>query len=126
VTNVLIPLEEAIFPQGRAPRARRLVIHLDNCSIHTGRISTDWLEEYDIVHMSKPPYLPDLAPRDFYMFPTVKEQLERIQLADENQLFESLQAILNGLDHEKLNAVFQAWVQRVQEVSEGNIGYVGW
>jgi hypothetical protein len=25
-----------------------------------------------------------------------------------------------------LNPVFQAWVRRVQEVSEGNGGYVGW
>jgi hypothetical protein len=58
------------------------------------------------------------------VFPTVKERLERIQLADEDQFFESLQEILNGLDHEKLNAVFQAWVRRVQEVSEGNGDYV--
>jgi hypothetical protein len=25
-----------------------------------------------------------------------------------------------------LNRAFQAWVSRVQEVSEGNGGYVGW
>jgi hypothetical protein len=25
-----------------------------------------------------------------------------------------------------LNKVFQAWVQRVQEVSKGNGGYLGW
>jgi hypothetical protein len=41
-----------------------------------------------------PPYLPDLAPSDFYLFPTVKEKLERIQLADEDQFFECLQGIL--------------------------------
>jgi hypothetical protein len=44
------------------------------------------------------------------LFSTVKEKLERIQLADEKQSFESLQAILSGLDHEELNAVFQACV----------------
>jgi hypothetical protein len=27
---------------------------------------------------------------------------------------------LRGIDQEELNRVFQAWVQRVQEVSEGN------
>jgi hypothetical protein len=30
VTEVLIPLEQAIFPQGRASHQTRLVIHLDN------------------------------------------------------------------------------------------------
>jgi hypothetical protein len=61
VTNVLILLEEAIFPQGRAPCERRLVIHLDNCSIYTSHVSTDWLEEHNIVCMPQPPYSPDLA-----------------------------------------------------------------
>jgi hypothetical protein len=73
--------------------------------------------------MPQPPYSPDLAPSDFYLFPTVKERLERIQPADEDQFFESLQEILNGLDHEELNAVFQAWVRRLQEGSEGNGDY---
>jgi hypothetical protein len=74
--------------------------------------------------MPQPPYSPDLAPSDFYLFPTVKERLEGIQLADEDQFFESLQEILNGLDHEELNAIFRAWVRLVQEVSEGNGDYV--
>jgi hypothetical protein len=46
------------------------------------------------------------GPRDFYLFPTVKEKPERIQLADDNDFFESRQAILSGLDHEELNVVF--------------------
>jgi hypothetical protein len=58
------------------------------------------------------------------LFPTVKEKLERIQLADEDQFFDCLQEILRGIDLEELNTVFQAWVHRVQEVSEGNGGYV--
>jgi hypothetical protein len=63
--------------------------------------------------MPQPPYSPDLAPSGFYLFSTVKEKLERIQLAYENQSFESLQAILSGLDHKELNVVFGASVQRV-------------
>jgi hypothetical protein len=69
-------------------------------------------------------YSPDLAFSDFYLFATVKERLERIQLADEDQFFEALQEILNGLDHEELNAVFRDWVPRVQKVNEGNGDYV--
>jgi hypothetical protein len=44
------------------------------------------------------------------LFPTVKEKLERTQVADEDQFFESLQAILSDIDQEELNKVFQAWV----------------
>jgi hypothetical protein len=41
VTNILFPLEEAIFTHGRMPHERSHVIHLDNCSIHTSSSSTD-------------------------------------------------------------------------------------
>jgi transposase len=125
VINILTLLEEAIFPQGRAPHQKQLVIHLDNCSVHTSRASTAWLEEHGMRRMPQPPYSPDLVSSDFYLFPSVKEKLDRTQVTDEDQCFESLQAILRGIDQEELNKIFQAWVQRVQEVSEGNGGYVG-
>jgi hypothetical protein len=85
--NILIPLEEAIFPQGRAPHDRRFVIHLDNCSIHTSRVSTDWLEGHDIVRMPQPPYSPDLAIGDFYLFLTIKEKLERFSWLKRTSFF---------------------------------------
>jgi transposase len=84
VINAFILLEEAVFPQGRVPRERRLVIHRDDCSIHRSRASTDSLEEHDIVLMPQSPYSPDLASIYFYLFPAVKEKLELIQLSDEN------------------------------------------
>jgi hypothetical protein len=86
VTNMLIPFEQEIFPRGRAPHEKRLVVHLDNCFVHTSRVSTDWLEENSILRMQHTPYSPDLATSDFYLFPTVKEKLERIHLADEDQV----------------------------------------
>jgi hypothetical protein len=54
----------------------------------------------------------------------VKEKLERIQVADEDQFFESLQETLSCIDQEELNGVFQAWVQRIQEVSQVKRDYV--
>jgi hypothetical protein len=83
------------------------VIHLDNCSVHTSRVSTDWFKENNILRMQHPPYSSDLAPSDFYLFPTVKEKLERIQLADEDQFFECLQEVLRDLDQQELNTIFQ-------------------
>jgi hypothetical protein len=84
VTNIIILLEQAIFPRGRAPHEKRLVVHLDNCSVYISRVSTDWLEEHSILRMPHPPYSPDLVTSDLYLFPIVKERLERIQLANED------------------------------------------
>jgi histone-lysine N-methyltransferase SETMAR len=125
MTNILILLEQEIFPRGRAPHQKQFGVHLENYSVHTSRALTDWLEEYGIRCMPQSHYSPDMAPIDFYLFPTIKEKLERIHLADEDQLFEYLQAVVKRLDQQELNRVFQAWVRRVQELSEGNGGYVG-
>jgi hypothetical protein len=78
-----------------------------------------------MLRIPQPPYSPDLARSDFYLFPRVKERLERTHVADEDEFFESLQGILRGIDQGELNRVFQAWVQRAQEISEGNGDYIG-
>jgi hypothetical protein len=51
VTNILIFLEQMIFPWRREPHEKRLVISADNCSVHTSRGSTDWLEKHGIYHV---------------------------------------------------------------------------
>jgi hypothetical protein len=124
VTNLLIPLEHMIFHGGKAPHERRFVIYFDSCSLQTSRGSPDWLEGHSILHRPHHSYSPNLAISDLYLFSTVKEKLERIHLADEDQFFECLQGVLRGLDQQELNRVFQVWVRRVQEVSESNGGYV--
>jgi hypothetical protein len=107
VTKIFISLEQVIFPRGRVPHQKRFVIHLDNCSVHTSQASTDWLEEHGMRRMPWPPTLfAWFGSGDFYLFPTVKEKLERIQVADEDQFFESLQEILKNNDQEELKDVF--------------------
>jgi hypothetical protein len=54
VTNLFIPVKQIIFSRGRVPHQNKFVIHLNNCSVHTTRTSTDWLEEYGIRRRSHP------------------------------------------------------------------------
>jgi hypothetical protein len=61
MTKILTPVEQTIFPRGKAPPQKWLVIHLDNCSFLTSRASTEWLEEHGMRRMPQPPYSPNLA-----------------------------------------------------------------
>jgi hypothetical protein len=54
----------------------------------------------------------------------MKEKLERIQVDEEDSVFESLQEMLRSIDREELNRVFHAWMRRGQEISQGNGDYV--
>jgi hypothetical protein len=60
------------------------MVHIDNYSVRTSLASTSWLEEYRMHRTPHPLYSRDLTPNDFYLFLTVKERLERIQVIEED------------------------------------------
>lgn len=69
----------------RERSAQELVWHYDNASPHTAALAVDLYHkkpiQLDFVHkkpiqlVTDPPYSPDLAPRDFFLFSTIKEKL---------------------------------------------------
>ena len=54
-------------------RVRRQILwHHDNANAHTAARTLDTLAENDIQLLTHPPYCPDLAPCDFFLFPRMK------------------------------------------------------
>ena len=47
------------------------VLHHDNAPAHTARLTQECLRELNVNVLPHPPYSPDLAPCDFWLFPTV-------------------------------------------------------
>jgi hypothetical protein len=123
-TNILGPLEQKVLPTGPNPQARRLTIHLENCSIHTSRITEKYIKQHDMIRLQHPPYSLDLAPSDFYLLPTIKEKLKDIQMVDEEDLFHRLQEILNNICHQQLDKVFGTWINRFMIVSRDDGAYI--
>jgi hypothetical protein len=76
LSHPLSSLEQAIFPRGRARHQKWLVVHLDNCSFHMSTASASWSKEQDMLRMPHPSYSSDLAPSDFYLFLTVKQNVQ--------------------------------------------------
>jgi hypothetical protein len=82
------------------------------------------MSDHRMIRMPQPPYFPDMAPSDFYLFGPVKNRLEQIQASDADDFFEQLEAILSSISVEELERVFAAWTDRVRQVSEGNGEYL--
>jgi hypothetical protein len=76
--------------------------------------------------MPQPPYSLDLASSDLYLFCTVKNRLGQIQASEADDFFEQFYEILNSISVEELDRVFAAWIDRVHQVSEGNVDYLTW
>jgi histone-lysine N-methyltransferase SETMAR len=106
--NIMGPLEEKIFSDGRAVHERRLVVHMDNAPIHNCVMTTSFLADHNLVRLQHPPYSPDLSSSDFYLFPTVKEKLKDIGMVDGEDLFYGLQELLNDIPIRELHKVFTA------------------
>jgi histone-lysine N-methyltransferase SETMAR len=63
-TNIL-QLHQAFSPRGRNPHGKRLVVHVDNYSVHRSVTTESFMKTRDMVSTPHPPYSPDLAPSDF-------------------------------------------------------------
>jgi hypothetical protein len=68
VNHGMAPTITKVFPQGRAPHARRQHLHLDNCRVHFSKNTQQFMSESHILHVLNPPYSPDHAPSDFWLF----------------------------------------------------------
>jgi len=52
------------------------ILHHDNASAHTSHLVQQFLAKHDTAQLQQPPYSPDLAPCDFFLFPRLKKVLK--------------------------------------------------
>jgi [histone H3]-lysine36 N-dimethyltransferase SETMAR len=88
------------------------VLHHDNARPHTGHVTTSFLQNQNIQLLAQPPYSPDLAPCDFWLFYEMKKALKgkRFQTSQEAQT--ACQGFINHLPEEEFQKTFRKWMER--------------
>jgi hypothetical protein len=76
-------------------------------------VSEKFFVENQIVHVPHPPYSPDLAPSDFWLFSHMKPDLDGQSFAEPEGLFEGIMAFLEEVQVSELKLVFHHWVERI-------------
>ena len=56
---------------------RDVMLHHDNAAPHTAKVVTKYLCQEKVNVLPHPPYSPDLAPCDIFLFPKIKKDLKR-------------------------------------------------
>jgi hypothetical protein len=84
-SNVLAPIREEFIPRDRTRYPKPLVVHMEDCSIHTSSPTQRFMSEHRMRRIPQPPYSQDLALTDFSLFPTVKNRSKRIETPWEGQ-----------------------------------------
>jgi len=70
-----------------------------------------------------PPYSPDLAPCDFFLFPRIKKELKGRRFDKVEHLARAVQAVVEGIPKEDYENSFQSWRNRLERCIEFNGEY---
>ena len=82
--------------------------HQDNTPVHNSILVTDYLSQMGIKTVPQPPYSPDLAPRDFWLFPKLRGcRYERIE-----EMKETVTKVIDMLTQEDFHGAFQKLLKR--------------
>jgi histone-lysine N-methyltransferase SETMAR len=99
---------------------RRLVIHADKAKLHTARKWRAFCEENRLCLAVHPPYSPDLAPSDFFLFGQIKHCLQGIAFRSRKGLLTVIHEILGAISRSTLEDVFRHWRERLEWISQNN------
>jgi hypothetical protein len=74
-------------------------------------MTVDFMSASIMERVLHPPYLPNRAPCDFYLFDYIKESVTRKEFIDREDLLEAINHILEGIDEMTLKQVFLRWME---------------
>jgi hypothetical protein len=106
-----------------AGNERKLFMRADNTRPHTAKLSTQYFNENRMKSAPHPPYSPDLAPSDFYLFGDVKRCLADLSFEDANQILVAVESALEGIEKVTLQTVFLEWMDRLKKCIATNGEY---
>jgi histone-lysine N-methyltransferase SETMAR len=86
---------------------RKLVVHADNARAHTTQKCRTVSEENGLRLAPHPPYSPDLAPSDFFLFGYVKNSLKGMVFPSYEELLDAIGEVATGIESEIFTAVFE-------------------
>jgi histone-lysine N-methyltransferase SETMAR len=95
-----------VLPLRPQADGRRLVIHADDARPHTVRKCRAFCEENRLCLAVHPPYSPDLAPSDFFLFGHIKHCLQGIAFPSRAELLAAIYEIVGAIPRPTLEDVF--------------------
>ena len=97
------------------------LLHHDNEPACAALLTRRFLTANNMTVMPHPPYSPDLAPKDFFLFPKLKMKLKGRRFQTEEIQIES-QAVLNTLRENDFQECFKNWQRHLDhcQASEGD------
>ncbi|XP_011865157.1 PREDICTED: histone-lysine N-methyltransferase SETMAR-like, partial [Vollenhovia emeryi] len=78
---------------------KKILFHQDNTRVHTCMVAMSKLNELKFELLPHPPYSPDLAPSDFFLFPNLKKFLGGKKYKSNAEVENAVNQYFSGLDN---------------------------
>lgn len=111
--NICLP---QVFGEFRKTNRRaKIILHHDNAPAHTASRTTDFLAASNVKLMTHPPYSPDLAPCDFFLFPTIKSKMRGMHFNSSEAAVAAYEQLVSEVTKETWHLCFDDWFIRMQK-----------
>ena len=123
--NILTTLHERV--RRRRPdmwKNTSWILHHDNAQAHNALSVKRYLAKNNIPVMGHPPYTPDLAPCDFYLFPKIKYALKGTRFDSVDAVKAKATQLLNSIAQYDLQYCFQQWKIRMERFRDRGGDYI--
>ncbi|KAJ4428957.1 hypothetical protein ANN_25953 [Periplaneta americana] len=87
-------------------------LHHDNAPAHSSQLIHTFLAKHGITTVRQPPYSPDLAPCDFWLFPKLKTPLKGSRFESREEIMRNVTTELNTIPKEDFQRCFRQWKDR--------------
>lgn len=77
---------------------KKIIFHQDNARVHTCAVAMAKIHELRYELVPHPPYSPDLAPCDYFLFPNLKKWLGGKRFRSNEEIIEETNAYFEGLE----------------------------
>ena len=86
--------------------------HQDNAPVHNSILVTDYLTKIGMKTVPHPPYSPEIAPCDFWLFPKLKENLRGYRYETIEEMKGAETKVIYTLTQEDFHGAFQKLLER--------------
>ena len=98
----------------------------DNAPVHNCILVTDYLTKMGTKTAPHPPYSPDLALCDFWLFPRLKENLRGCRYETIEEMKEGVTKVIDTLTQEDFDGAFEKLLERYNECIAAGGDYFEW
>lgn len=93
-------------------RSGEWVLHHDNAPVHSALLIRDYCTKNGMTVIPQPPYSPDLAPADFFLFPKLKRPMKGKRFESVDDIQEKSLEQLHTISQDDFSKSFTQWKHR--------------